>query len=138
VNIAYAMFDIDGAIYMLDMWSCVHMVLCACWIYSVVYRRCYVHVGYVMLYVACTCGVMYIWCCVHDYAIGVVNMWCCVHVVHMVLCAGDVVYMSCIWYCVHVVSCTCHACGAMYVYHFVHNIHVLQCICGIVCTLYRC
>ena len=40
---------------MLDMQFCVHMVLCACWIWSDVYLWCYVHVVYASL---CTYGVV--------------------------------------------------------------------------------
>ena len=43
-------------------------------------------------------GAMYMmdmWCYVHDCTKGVVSMWCHVHVVHVVLCACGVVYMSC-------------------------------------------
>ena len=63
------------AMYMLEMQCYVQVVLCAC----------------------CTSGVMYIWCGVHDCTSGVVCMWCCVHVVQLALCAGGVVYMSCMW-----------------------------------------
>jgi len=36
VNTAYAMMGIDGAMYMLDMWYGVHIVLCTRWICGVV------------------------------------------------------------------------------------------------------
>ena len=73
------------AMYMLDMQCYIHVVLRAC----------------------CTCGVMYIWCCVRDCTSGVLSMWCCVHVVHMVLCAGVHV--------MHMLLCTCCAYGVVYV-----------------------
>lgn len=72
------------------------------------YMQCYVQMA---LFTCCICSAMYIWCCVHNYTSGVVRMWCHVHVVHVVLCAGGVVYMSCTWCFVQVVSCTC-ACVA--------------------------
>ena len=43
VHVGYAVLCIDDAMYMLDM-------------------QCYVHV---VFHACCTCGVMYIWCCVH-------------------------------------------------------------------------
>lgn len=61
MNIPYAAFGIDGAMYMLDMRFCVHIML---WICDVVYIWCYVHVHAVL----CTYGVMcmlYIWYYVH-------------------------------------------------------------------------
>ena len=76
------------------------------------YMQCYVHM---VLCACCTCGVMYIWCCVNDNTSAVVGMWCHVHVVHMVFCASGIVYMLFIWYCVRVVLCTCRACGVVYV-----------------------
>ena len=91
-----------GAVY---RWYCVHVVhvvLCAC-------HTCYdcTHVVlcmtiHVVFYV---CGVMYmlyIECCVYDYTCGVLCMWCHVHVIHRVLCARGVVYMSCMGCCEHV------------------------------------
>ena len=64
VNVAYAVLGIDGAMYIMDMWCCVHMVMCACWICSVVYgamymlyMQCYAHM---VLCACCTCGTMYI------------------------------------------------------------------------------
>lgn len=62
VNITYAVLGIDAAMYVMDMECGVHMVLCTCWICSIVYSWCYVHVRYTML---CTCGVacmLYMWC----------------------------------------------------------------------------
>ena len=61
---------IIDSMYILDMWCCVHMVLCACWICNVVCIRCYVHVVYVVL---CT--------------YGVVCMFYIRYYIHMVLCA---------------------------------------------------
>ena len=104
-------------------WICnVHIVLCTCWICGVVCIWCCVHVGYAvlctygamyMLYMhlyvhmvlraCCTCGAMYIWCCVHDCTRGVVSMWCPVNVLHVLMCACHVVYMSCMWCRRHVV-----------------------------------
>jgi len=142
VNVAYSVLGIDGAMYMLDIWCCVHVILCAWWIcvivciwysayvgyavlciYDPMYMldmQCYVHM---VLYACCTCGAMYIWCGVHDCISGFVCMYYCVHVVQVALCAGSFVYMSCMWRCVHVVSCTC--------------VHMVLCICCIVYTLYR-
>ena len=53
-NISYAVLSIDGAMYMMDVQCYVHM-MCACWICSVVYVGCYVHVVYPVL---CTYGVV--------------------------------------------------------------------------------
>jgi len=124
VNVAYAVVGIDGVMYMMDMQCCVHIVLCTCWICSVVYgdmymlyMQCYVHMA---LCECCTYGAMYIWCCVHDYTSGVGSMWCSVHVVQVALCGGGIVYMSCMWCCVHVILCTCRACGTAYILYCVH------------------
>jgi len=76
---------------MMDMWCCVHMVLCACWIFSVVHIECYVHVVYAVL---CTYGV-----------VCMLYMWC---YLHMVLC--EWLYK---WCYEHVVSGTCCTCGVM-------------------------
>lgn len=73
MHVGYVVLCTQGAMYMLYMQCYVHMVLCACYTYVV----------------------MYIWCCVHDYTSGVVRMWHCVHVLHVVLCECGVVYMSC-------------------------------------------
>ena len=65
MNITYVVLGINGVMYMLDMQCYVHIVLCACWICSVVYRGCYVHVVYVVL---CTYGVvcmLYKWYYLH-------------------------------------------------------------------------
>jgi len=70
----------DDAMYMMDMQCYAHMVLRAC----------------------CTCGAMYIWCCVHDCTSGTMSMWCSIHVVHIVLCT---------W-----VMCTCRVYGTMYMW----------------------
>ena len=37
VYITFVVLDIDGAMYMLDMRCCVHIILCTCWISNVVY-----------------------------------------------------------------------------------------------------
>ena len=53
---------------------CVHdgyAMLCACYICSVVYIGCYLHM---VLCSCCICGAMYIWCCVHDCTSGDVSM----------------------------------------------------------------
>ena len=88
MNIAYTVLNIDGVMCMLDMPCCVHRVLSTCCIGS------YVHI--MVLFSCCICSAMYIWCCVHHCTNGVVSMWCDGHVVHVVLCAGGVVYISCI------------------------------------------
>jgi len=54
--------------------------------------QCYVNV---VLRACCTCGAMYVWCCVYNCISGVVCIWCCVHVIHMALCVGGALYMSC-------------------------------------------
>ena len=51
--ITYAVLDIDGVMYMLDMQCYVPLVLRAC----------------------CIGGVRYIWCCVHDYSSSVLYMF---------------------------------------------------------------
>jgi len=157
VNIAYVVYGINGAMYMMNMQCCVNMVLCPCWICSVVYRSCYVHVGYAVL---CTNGdlcMLYIWCCSHDCTSGVVNMcfrvhvphvvlctccacdamymWCCAHVMHVMLRTFGIVYtlysgVVYMWHCVHVVQvvpCTCHVCT-----HFAGgcSVQVVLCTCG--------
>ena len=103
--------------HMLDMQCYAHVVLCAC----------------------CTCGAMYIWCCVHDCTSGTMSMWCCVHVVHIVLCtwvmctcrAYGTVYMWCMWCCVRPMLCTRCRVGIMYMWNCVHIVQVVQCTCGI-------
>lgn len=85
------------------------MILCACWICTVMYKWCYMDVVHVAL---CTYGVV---CMI------VQVVWCaCGHVVEVALCAGGVVYMLCMWHCVHMVSRTCRACGTVYMWYCVH------------------
>jgi len=93
VHIGYAVFCTYGVVRMLDMRRCVHMELCA-FSYAVLCTYGMVCI----LYIWC-----YVWCCVYDYTCGVLCMWCHVHVIHRVLCARGVVYMSCMGCCVHVV-----------------------------------
>ena len=123
VYIAYAVLGIDGAMYMLDMWCYVRIVLCTCWICGVVCIWCYAHVGYAVL---CTYGAMYIWCCVHD-------------------CTCGVVYMLYMWSCMQVVSCTCDDVHTLYRYccvqvvlctHFAYgtSIHEVLCACRTCCV----
>ena len=93
----------------------------ACWICSVVYIGCYVHVIYEMW---CTYGVvcmLYMWCCVHDCTSGVVTC--------------GVMYMSFMCYCVHVVLHTHCTGGAMYMWNFVHSVQVVPWTCVVVHTL---
>ena len=63
------MFYTYGVVHMSDMWFCVQMVLCACFICSVEYMWHGVHVVHMVL---CTCGVVHM-------------------IVHVVLCACGVV-----------------------------------------------
>ena len=69
-NIVYAILCTYGTVHMLDMWCCVHIVLCACWICCVMYIWFYVHAENVVLctygvvcmivnVVLCACGAMY-------------------------------------------------------------------------------
>jgi len=74
-------------------WCYVHVVNAVPWTFDAVYMlymRCNVHM---VQCIGCTCGVVYIWCSVHDCRCGVVCMWCYVHFVHAVLCACGVVQM---------------------------------------------
>jgi len=93
-----------------------------------------------VLCACCTCGVMYIWCYVHDCTSGVVSIWCCVHVIHVVLCtshAYGVVYMWCYVH-VHVVLCTFGIVYMLYMWRCVHIVQVVLYTCDIVHTLCRC
>jgi len=114
-HVGHVVLCTDDIMYMLDMQCYVNVVLCACR----------------------TCGVIFIWWCVHDFTSGVVCMQCCVHVLQVALCASGALYISCMWNCVQVVSCTCPVCGTMYMCYCVHIVQVVQCTCGIVNTLCR-
>jgi len=110
VHDGYEMLYAYGALCMLDMYSCVQMmlahvvlckygvvcmivqvVLCACGVVYMLYKWCYVQV---VLFTCPTCGTVY--------------MWHHIHVIQMVLCTCGIVYMlySGVVYigcCVHVV-----------------------------------
>lgn len=91
----YAMLCAYGVVRMLDMWYCVHMVLCKCRICSAIYIWCGVHVVHVVL---CTYGIVCI-------------------IVYRALCASGVVWMN-----VHMVL---YACGVVYISYCVHIVHVV-------------
>lgn len=77
------------------IWCCTHVgyaVLCTDDVMYMLYMQCYVHMVFCT---CCTSGIMYIWCFAHNCTCGVMCMWSCVNVVHVVLCARGVVYMSC-------------------------------------------
>ena len=93
MNVTYSILGLNGAMYMLDMWYCVYIVLCAWWICGVVCIWCYVHVGY---------GVL----CIDD-AIYMLDVQCYVQVVlhacgTLLLCTYGVVCMI-----IQVVLCVC-------------------------------
>lgn len=94
------------------------------WSLDVQYHYCLyvvniVHVVPMMLY---TCGVKYI--------------WCCVHIIYAVLCTDGVVGMLDMRCCVQMVLCTCWICNVVYIWCFVHVVYTVLCTYGIACMLY--
>jgi len=107
------------------------MVLWLCWICSLVYIWCYVHVVYVVL---CTYGVvcmLYMWFYVRVVSCSWLCMSWCVHVWHVVLCkchaCGVFVYL---------VLCTSCVGDVVYMWCCVHIVQVVLCTGGIVCMSY--
>ena len=97
-----------------------HMVLCACWICSVLYKWCYVHVGYVVLCIGGIVCMLYMWRYVHMMLCAWSHMWCSVHVALCTRCAGGDVYTWCYAHVVRVVAvykwywCRCMYCMVLY------------------------